>query len=224
VETFDTPEALELNRARLDHLRSLELPLSGQRVLDIGCGVGHLAQFFVEAGCDVYCVDGRIENVQRLKKLYPDLRAGVFNLERDRISELGRFDILFAYGLLYHLENPFQALQKLASICDELLILETMVADHHLPLVRMAEETSTYSQALGNIGCRPTPSFVVLALRAANFEHIYAPKAPPKHPDFIFTWNDDLSDSRDGHLLRCVFVASRHPLQRSGLMNLFDQG
>jgi SAM-dependent methyltransferase len=222
VECFDTPEALELNRARIDHLRSLKLPLRGKRVLDVGCGVGHLAQFFVGQGCDVLGVDARKENIERLGELYPGLKARVFDVEKDSFEELGRFDVVFAYGVLYHLENPFRALRSLASICEELLLLETMVADHPLPLVRMAEETATYNQALRNIGSRPTPSFVALGLRSAGFHHIYGPRTPPAHRDFGFMWRGDLSDSRDGHLLRCTFVASRTRLMSPALVNLLS--
>jgi SAM-dependent methyltransferase len=220
VENFDTPGALELNRARLTHLASLDLPLQGKRVLDVGCGVGHLAQFFVQKGCDVLCVDGRKENLERLKDLYPSLRAESLDLEKDDILRLGRFDVVFAYGLLYHLENPFGALRSLASVCSELLLLETVIADHRLPLVRFAEETRAYSQALRNVGSRPTPSFIVLALRSAGFRYIYAPKIPPDHRDFNFPWQDDLSDSRDGHLLRCIFVAARRMLENAALVSL----
>lgn len=222
VRVFNTPEAVKLNRARIDHLRSLNLSLEGRRILDVGCGVGHLAQFFIENGCEILCVDAREENVHHLRLSYPHLAARVFDLEKDSVFELGRFDVVFAYGLLYHLENPFQALRRLAAVCDGLFLLETMVTDHHLPLVQMAEETSSYSEALRNVGSRPTPSFIVLALRAAGFAHIYAPKSPPDHPDFHFTWKDDLSQSRDGHLLRCTFVASRDPLRNPSLVSVFD--
>jgi len=223
VENFDTPEASNLNRARLEHLYSLGLSLQGKRVLDAGCGVGHLGHFLQQQGCNVLCIDARIQNIARLNELYPGLRAMVMDLEKDDVQELGRFDIVFAYGVLYHLENPFQALRRLAAICDESLLLETMVADHFLPLVRFAEETLAYSQALRNVGSRPTPSFLVLALRSAGFEYVYAPRTPPDHPDFLFTWKNDLSDSRDGHLLRCIFVASRHPLETPTLVSLFSK-
>jgi SAM-dependent methyltransferase len=223
VENFDTPGAAELNRARLTHLASLNLPLRARTVLDVGCGVGHLAQFFVQQQCQVLSVDARSENISRLRELYPTLAAKVFDLELDPLSELGRFELVFAYGLLYHLENPFRALIRLGSICEDLLLLETMVLDHHLPLVRMADETLAYSQALRNVGCRPTPSFIAIALRSAGFRHIYAPKSPPDHPDYHFSWKDDLSDTRDGHLLRCVFIASRCPVENSTLISLFDR-
>jgi 2-polyprenyl-3-methyl-5-hydroxy-6-metoxy-1,4-benzoquinol methylase len=43
VAVFDEDAAAEINRARLDHLESLGLPLAGRSVLDVGGGVGHLA-------------------------------------------------------------------------------------------------------------------------------------------------------------------------------------
>src|SRR5437879_1681755 len=72
VETFDTPAALEINRARMSHLESLRLRLENKSVLDVGCGVGHLAQFFLDANCRVVCVDGRPENVRALASRYPE--------------------------------------------------------------------------------------------------------------------------------------------------------
>lgn len=220
VESFDAPGAISINRARLECLSSLQLPLQGKRVLDVGCGVGHLAQFFVQQGCDVSCLDARPENIDRLKSLYPNLKAQVFDLERDSSAELGIFEIVFAFGLLYHLENPFRALRNLSAAARELLLIETVVSDHPLPLVVMCEEPSAFNQAVENIGCRPTPSFVALALRSAGFPCVYAPRVLPDHPDFQFAWKNDLSDSREGHLLRCLFVASRQPMTNPNLIAL----
>lgn len=222
VEDFDKAEAVELNRARLEHLASLGLPLQGRRVLDVGAGPGHLAQFFLQRGCDVVCLEGRAENLERMRELYPRLEIRLFDVERDDWSDLGRFDVVFCYGLLYHLEDPFRAIRQMASVCDDLLLVSTMVADHELPLVRMEEETAAYTQALRSVGCRPTPSFVTLALRTVGFEQVYAPLEPPDHPDFRFSWRNDLSSQRDGHLLRCVFVASRRPLENPALISLFQ--
>jgi SAM-dependent methyltransferase len=222
VESFDTPEAVSINRARLDTLASLQLPLNGKKVLDVGCGVGHLAQFFVKEQCEVLSVDARKENIERLKVLYPHLKGQVFNLEKDSFSNLGVFDIVFAFGALYHLENPFRALRDLCGACEELLLIETMVSDHYLPLNLMSEETASFNQAIHNIGSRPTPSFVILALRAAGFTHVYTPRVPPDHPDFRFDWRNDLCDSRDGHLLRCMFIASRQPIVNPHLISLLE--
>jgi hypothetical protein len=57
-------------------------------------------------------------------------------------------------------------------------------------------------------------------LRAAGFEHVYAPATPADHPDFRFAWRNDLASARGGHLLRCLFVASRRPIELPTLVPL----
>ncbi|MDY6845303.1 MAG: class I SAM-dependent methyltransferase, partial [Thermodesulfobacteriota bacterium] len=129
TETFDTFEASEINYARLAHLESLRLPIKGKTVLDIGCGVGHLAQFFITRGCKVVCLDAREDNIKGLYQKYPNLEAHVANIESETMLHFGKFDIVFTYGLLYHLENPLVALRNMSSVCKEMLLLETLVCD-----------------------------------------------------------------------------------------------
>ena len=221
VEPFDTQEAAAINRARLDHLDSLGLDLSGKRVLDVGCGVGHLANFFVNKGCEVVCLDGRAENIKKLRSLYPDLAAHhITNVESESLSTFGMFDIVFCYGLLYHLENPLAALRNLASVCTELLLLETLICDHTLPILRLEDESLSSNQALKGLGCRPSPSYVTLALNRSGFKFVYTPMYPPEHKDFKFQRKDNLDAWRDDHPLRSVFIASRTRLLNPNLYDL----
>ena len=221
LDVFDSPDALAINRARMDHLDSLELQFQDRSVLDAGCGVGHLAQFFVQRGCRVVCVDGRQENIERLQVLYPGLEAHVANVETDRLSRYGKFDVVLSYGLLYHLENPVAGLRNLADACAEILLIETVVSDHHLPLLRLEDEPcETPNQTLQTFGSRPTPAFVALLLKRLGFPFVYGPTEPPAHPDFQFEWLDNLECRRNGHLLRYVFVASRRELNSSSLVRL----
>ena len=223
ASVFDSDDAVKINRARMAHIDSLQLPLGGKSVLDVGCGIGHLARFFVERGCRITCVDGRAENIAVLRSRYPDMRAQVANVEIDSLAALGRFDIVFCYGLLYHLENPIAALRNIAQVCGQFLLLETIVADHSEPVLRLSDEPSeTVNQALGGLGGRPSPAYVTMALTRAGFRYVYAPKQPPDHPDFQFQWKNDLEFSRHGHLLRCTFVASHQLLNNPNLSLVWE--
>ncbi|HMK23990.1 MAG TPA: class I SAM-dependent methyltransferase [Terriglobales bacterium] len=220
AEVFDAPNAVAINEARMAHLGSLGLPLAGKRVLDLGAGIGHLANRLRNMGCTVVCMDGRESNIAVMQQRYPDLEGHIADVEKDSLSPFGRFDVVFAYGLLYHLENPLLAIQNMASVCDELLLLETIICDHKLPIVRIEDESKDSNQALSGLACRPSPHYVVLALSRAGFEHVYAPAMPPQHEDFQFEWKNNLDSSRDGHNLRCIFVASRHALNNPHLVSL----
>jgi SAM-dependent methyltransferase len=210
-ECFDTPAAVELNRARLEHVESLELCWEGKSVLDVGCGVGHLAGVLAGKGCQVVGVDGREENILVFRERHPELRAEIADVEGD-LRWLGAFDIVFCFGLLYHLENPIRGLRNMAAVCREFLIVETIVCDHELPVAVWDDETKSANQALLGLGCRPSPSLVAMTLNRIGFPLVYAPIRPPHHPEFEVSWTNSLAWTQNGHVIRSVFVASRAPL------------
>jgi len=219
-DVFDDTAALAINKARLHFLTTLDLPLTGKRVLDAGCGVGHHTPFYSSKGCDVVGIDGRPENIAVMKELYPDVRGVVGDLQNTDLEQLGPFDVVHCFGLLYHLDSPIAGLRRLVSVCREYLILETMVCDSKEPLMVLADEPTSANQALGGLGCRPSPSFVAMALDRLGFRHVYGTAHPPAHPDFLFEWRNGIGTTRDGHNLRCMFVASRTPIQRESLVEL----
>jgi tRNA (mo5U34)-methyltransferase len=53
-----------------------------------------------------------------------DLDIDVLDLSPERV---GTFDVVFCLGVLYHLPNPLLALERIASVTRDLLILETVV-------------------------------------------------------------------------------------------------
>ena len=220
VDVFDSPAAIAINEARMSHLASLALPLAGKRVLDVGCGVGHLAAYLAKLGCTVTCVDGREENIALLQQRHRHFEAHVANVERDPLSALGTFEVVFSYGLLYHLENPMAALRNMASVCGQMMLLETIICDHTAPLLRLEDEYLAANEALTSTSCRPTPSYVALALNRSGFAHVYTPRVPPDHQDFRFEWQNNLDSQRDGHPLRAVFVASRARIDNPQLRSM----
>jgi len=209
---FDDDAAAAINVARMDFIRGLDLSLPGRRVLDIGAGVGHFARMYADGGAQVVAVEGRAENVRLLRERHPDVEAHLGDIQEMSGDGLGRFDIVHCFGLLYHLDSPVAALRRIVKLCEGVLLLETMVCDADMPVLMLADESRSVNQALAGIGCRPSPSFVALALNRVGFRFVYGAAVPPAHPDFQFEWRNDLSVTRDGHNLRCVFVASHRPV------------
>jgi hypothetical protein len=144
----------------------------------------------------------------------------VVDVESGDLSRWGEFDIVFSYGLLYHLENPLAGLRQMASVCGSLLLLETLISDHEFPILRLVDEPLAFSQALKGLGCRPSASYVVMALNRIGFPYIYGPKTPPKHQDFQFKFKNNLDEMRDEHPLRCIFVAARTAITNPNLVSL----
>jgi hypothetical protein len=143
--------------------------------------------------------------------------GGGVDVEGDPIEQLGRFDVVFCYDLLYHLENPALGLRKLCAVCEGLLLLETIVCDSPLPVLRLEDECLSLNQVLRGIAHRPSPAWLAMTLDRIGLHYAYAAVKPPAHPDFRFDWRDELATARDGNLSRGVFVASRGPLANDHL-------
>ena len=222
TNVFDEPIAIRINNARLRHLASLNLDLENKTVIDIGSGVGHLAQFFVKNNCKVFCIDGRKDNISSLRLRYPNLKSRVVDVEKEDLSKYGTFDIVFCYGLLYHTKKPEFVLKNINKVCRDLLLLETCIMDSPDYDVKFIEDTPAVNQALHQSGSRPTPKFVISNLRGNDFSNVYIPRKIPKHPDFEFKYMGDGSIERDEHLIRQVFIASRSQLANHNLISVLD--
>ncbi len=211
-DVFLAPEALASNDARLGHLASLGLPLSGKRVLEVGAGIGLLTSFFLERGCSVLSTEARPDNVAQMRRRYPGREIGLLDLERPHTIEgLGRFDVIFCYGTLYHLAAPAPALQALSSVAP-LILLETCCSpgdDENLNLVN--EPARTRNQAKYGTGCRPTRPWVLSRLRE-NWGHAYVSVTQPDNPDFPLDWTPETLASANMKNVRAVFVGSRMEL------------
>lgn len=217
---FRFPYYARLNQRRLEHLASLGLDFEGKHVLEVGAGVGDLTHFWLDRGCTVHATDARPENLDVLRRAYAGhsrLTTGLLDLESppDPGAASRRFDIVFCYGLLYHLSNPVPALHYLASVCDGLFLLETCVSCGSDELLNpVAENAALHSQAVAGAGCRPTRPWVMKQLRAC-FPHAYSVATQPAHEEFPLEWHTPRADNG---LMRAVFVASSTALRRPDLL------
>lgn len=87
----------------------------GSRVLDVGCSSGNFGHVLInEKKCDVTGLDIDKEDIARAKKVLT--QAFVRNIERDKIDDLGQFDIVIFADVLEHLLDPLTALEKVKAL------------------------------------------------------------------------------------------------------------
>jgi SAM-dependent methyltransferase len=205
---FLAPEAGAINQARQQHLGSLGLDLERKKVLEVGAGIGLHTPFFLERGCEATVTDGRPENVAEIQRRLPGVRTAVVDLEQDRpLDALGRFDVVYCYGLLYHLANPERALARLAEVCTGLLLLETAVSPGNYDELLLVRDPDYANQAVSGVGCRPTRLWVLNRLRML-LGHAYIPRTQPQHADFPTDWRTPPIQT----MYRSIFVGSRSAL------------
>jgi len=111
----------------IEELKRLGLPptLSGRRVLDIGCSDGYYSFVCEGRGAEVVAVDnesslladGRRNGFQVAQALRnSSTRYEVQDVHALDPAQLGLFDVVLFVNVLYHVENPMLALQRIASV------------------------------------------------------------------------------------------------------------
>jgi ubiquinone/menaquinone biosynthesis C-methylase UbiE len=208
LNVFQSDEYLRHNQRRLEHLASLGLDLLGKTVLELGAGIGDHTSFFLDRSCEVVAAEGRPQNFEILRARYPDIETIQLDLETPDLKINQQFDIVYCYGLLYHLQTPAQAIEFMARSCQKMLLLETCVSFGEEEAINLCKEVvDNPSQAISGNGCRPTRKWVYNQLKQ-HFEFLYMPITQPNHEQFPIDWTLSSSET----LVRSVFIASRQEL------------
>jgi len=215
VQTFHSDQYLRHNARRLEHLASLQIPVSGLSVLEVGAGIGDHSHYFIDRGCDITITEARDENIAYLNARYPKHNIQFLDMESPAPIEGTPFDLVHCYGLLYHLSQPKEALEFLSQNTAKLLFLETCVSfDDGKQINPVDEEQSNPSQAYSGKGCRPTRAWIFAQLQAL-FDYVYLPETQPWHEEFPLDWT--APERHKAPLQRSVFIASREALDNEGL-------
>ena len=218
-EVFDTPEALEINRARQDHLASLGLDLANKRVLEVGAGVGRDTAFFEKLGCIVVSTDARPENVKEHLRRYPHRKGRVEVVDLNQPGshkKFGDFDIVYCYGTFYHLNDPELCIRHLSENCKGLFLLETSVnPNDNGQLNRIEKNQKAKYPNFYEVQYLPARDWLMSKLKK-YYQYVYSLKYQPNHLEFPIEWP---AKSNGAINTRCVFVASRKPL-KSGNFSL----
>jgi SAM-dependent methyltransferase len=186
VLPFDASSALELTRVREDFIRSFLTRIQPQAVvrnaLDVGCGVGYLANFLKELGFEVTAIDGRDENVKEARKRFSGIKFLTGDAEILPLNELEPRDLVLCAGLLYHLENPFRVIRNLHALTRKVLIVEGMCTPGPTATMELLDEGISKDQGLNFVAFYPTEACLVKMLYRAGFPFVYSFDRLPEHP------------------------------------------
>jgi trans-aconitate methyltransferase len=81
-------------------------PQTGERILDLGCGTGHLAARIAASGAVVIGIDNSTDMVAQAQANYPELRFEVADGAEFRFEE--PFDAVFSNAALHWMRRPAQ--------------------------------------------------------------------------------------------------------------------
>jgi 2-polyprenyl-3-methyl-5-hydroxy-6-metoxy-1,4-benzoquinol methylase/Tfp pilus assembly protein PilF len=149
----------EIQRGRLiaRHVRQ-HIPLSGRRMLDVGCGYGGTLVCFAEQGCDVVGVEIDPERARVGKKRLADIGIQAdYRLEdicAPGVAEsLGAFDVIVVQDVLEHVMDPALTIRTLSSLLRKDGVIYVVVGNKYSPDQLLADHH--YAQAGMTILARP---------------------------------------------------------------------
>lgn len=103
--------------------------LTGKRVLDIGCADGYFTFLAESRGATVVSIDAwpwrGYSLAHKLRGSQAEFhQMSVYDIHPEN---LGTFDIVFFFGVFYHLKHPLLALERIAHVTREFAIIESEI-------------------------------------------------------------------------------------------------
>jgi len=92
-----------------EYLVQLLTPQEGERILDVGCGTGHLTNLIAASGAMVTGMDNSIDMIAKARNEYPHLPFRLASVTDFNFNE--PFDALFSNAVLHWVTDKEQAIQ-----------------------------------------------------------------------------------------------------------------
>lgn len=200
---FDQTYYVEINNARWTVASKILSALSDlQSCVDAGCGPGWFSEKLSGMGMRVHGIDGRQELVEEARRRVPTASFSTVDVTSpEATAALSAADLVFCYGLLYHLENPFAAVRNLYRLTNKYLMVETQIAPGENAGLVLVSEGRNETQGLNYYAVIPSRRALVKMLYVAGFKFVYRYTGAVDHPDFI--------DASNRLHRREIFVASK---------------
>ncbi len=204
--------------------------LKGKRVLDVAANDGFWSFWAEQQGAadvlatDVECIEdydwgyagppaGFMEGKRSDLVFHYLHRMFTSKVRREALSvydhdpaEVVCRDLVFCYGLIYHLRHPLLAIDALRRVCKGACIIETHALLCSEPAPLMAFYEDDVCQAAPTNWCGPTTSCMVHWMKSAGFDHIFIPKHIPGDRQLFIgavtrEWCDTFTESPNLRLL-----------------------
>lgn len=138
----------------------------GKKILELGSCNGYIGAYMQEFGATVLSVEGREENVEQIKKQFPNLPCICMDLDTSEWT-LGTWDIIINFGLYYHLQYNHEAhLKNCIRHCDT-MFFESVIHDKYEPMIFFRHEIGV-DQSMTGVGGAPTTSYVENIFKEMN--------------------------------------------------------
>lgn len=201
---FDEEHYRLLNESREARVRAVlkdAIKTEGlHTAIDVGCGAGYFCGVLSSLGLNVTGIDGRKQNIEQSRRRVPQAQYSVANAEDKALPDLGEFDLVFCFGLLYHLENPFRAIRNLRAMTKKLLLVESVIYPGTEPTMGLVDEGFTDDQGLNHIAFYPTEACLAKMIYRSGFPHVSRFNPLPDHPFY--------RSSGSGRQVRTMLAAS----------------
>lgn len=126
--------------------------LSGQDVLDVGCGTGFLVSLLCKEGFEAIGVDPSKGMLEAAKENYPELQDSLFEASAEQLPFIDEnFDIVLASGSLVHVPEIESAAREMARVLRPGGLLR--IIDHSEPVEKTLSTPlcRLFSHASGDI-------------------------------------------------------------------------
>src|SRR5262245_24168994 len=91
-------------------LVDLLAPRAGERILDVGCGTGHLTAQIAAAGADVIGIDSSAEMIEQARRNFPAIRFELADARDFAFAE--PFDAVFSNAVLHWILEPGRVVRR----------------------------------------------------------------------------------------------------------------
>jgi 2-polyprenyl-3-methyl-5-hydroxy-6-metoxy-1,4-benzoquinol methylase len=157
--------------------------LSSKTVLEIGCNAGFWCIQARRAGArSVLGLEADPKNVEQANLILNlsgmdgiEYRAmNAYDVSREAIGE---FDVTFFLGLLYHIDKPIEALERMYEVTKSLAVIDTTVARSdvraEVPILKLQEDAVGDQYFSNRLALVPSKSAVPLMLKHAGFREVF---------------------------------------------------